>query len=222
MTTSSEMYDEDYFERGPESGKSLYEAYRWLPWRMARAAKAIVDAFGLKPGDTVLDVGCAKGFLVRALRFFDIEADGVDVSRYALSHADPNVAAYLFEAEGFWRTMDEHEPAPYDLAICKDVLEHLTCGEIADLLRNTAKVARRLFAVIPLGDGERFTVPQYNADVTHITPRPVRWWRDRLEAHGWRITRVAFKFPAFKESWTERYPLANGFLSATAQRSPVV
>ncbi len=47
----------------------------------------------------VLDVGCAKGFLVKAFRDQGIEAWGVDVSEYALSAAPKEVKKYLYKVD---------------------------------------------------------------------------------------------------------------------------
>jgi SAM-dependent methyltransferase len=43
----------------------------------------------------VLDVGCAKGFLVKDLLALGIDAYGVDVSRYALMHCEPEAIGRL-------------------------------------------------------------------------------------------------------------------------------
>lgn len=47
----------------------------------------------------VLDVGCAKGFMVKAFREQGIAAWGVDVSEYALSTAPEDVRNHLFKVD---------------------------------------------------------------------------------------------------------------------------
>ncbi|HZP76271.1 MAG TPA: methyltransferase domain-containing protein [Pseudolabrys sp.] len=89
----SREYGEAYFD-GPRTygyGGYRYDG-RWLP-----VAKEIVRHFGLKPGDRVLDVGCAKGFLVKDLMSVcpGLEAFGLDISRYALMHCEPEVIGRL-------------------------------------------------------------------------------------------------------------------------------
>ena len=79
----SREYGQLYFD-GPRTygyGGYRYDG-RWIP-----VAEDMVKHFGLKPGDRVLDVGCAKGFLVKDLlkvcpgleaiwpRYFRIRAD---------------------------------------------------------------------------------------------------------------------------------------------------
>jgi ubiquinone/menaquinone biosynthesis C-methylase UbiE len=87
----SREYGEMYFDGPRELG---YGGYRY-DGRWQAVAKDIVDHFGLTPGDRVLDVGCAKGFLVKDLLALGIDAYGLDVSRYALMHCEPEAIGRL-------------------------------------------------------------------------------------------------------------------------------
>src|SRR3989339_273533 len=70
----SREYGRMYFDGPREYGYGGYNYDgRWIP-----VAKDIVDHFSLKPGDRLLDVGCAKGFLVKDLLALGIDAYGID------------------------------------------------------------------------------------------------------------------------------------------------
>lgn len=87
----SREYGEMYFDGPREYGYGGYRYDgRWQP-----VARDIIKHFGLKPGDRVLDVGCAKGFLVKDLLALGVDAYGVDVSRYALMNCEPEVVGRL-------------------------------------------------------------------------------------------------------------------------------
>jgi ubiquinone/menaquinone biosynthesis C-methylase UbiE len=89
----SREYGEMYFDGPREYGYGGYRYDgRWVP-----VARDIVRHFGLKPGDRVLDIGCAKGFLVKDLLSVcpGLEVFGVDVSRYALMKCEPEVIGRL-------------------------------------------------------------------------------------------------------------------------------
>lgn len=89
----SKQYGEMYFDGPREYGYGGYRYDgRWLP-----VARDIVAHFGLKPGMRVLDVGCAKGFLVKDLMLAcpGLEVFGLDVSLYALMHCEPEVVGRL-------------------------------------------------------------------------------------------------------------------------------
>jgi len=87
------QYGEMYFDGPREYGYGGYRYDgRWIP-----VAEDIVRHFDLKPGDRVLDVGCAKGFLVKDLMKVcpGLEAFGLDISEYALMHCEPEVIGRL-------------------------------------------------------------------------------------------------------------------------------
>jgi len=86
-------FGEQYFDGPREVGYGGYRYDgRWIP-----VARDMVRHFRLKPGDRVLDVGCAKGFLVKDLMAVcpGLEAFGLDVSEYALSRCEPEVVGRL-------------------------------------------------------------------------------------------------------------------------------
>ena len=59
----SKQFGQMYFD-GPRDygyGGYRYDG-RWIP-----VARDMIEHFNLKPGDRVLDIGCAKGFLVKDL-----------------------------------------------------------------------------------------------------------------------------------------------------------
>ena len=93
IIAASREYGQLYFD-GPRSygyGGYRYDG-RWIP-----VAEDMVKHFDLRPGDRVLDVGCAKGFLVKDLMKVcpGLEAFGLDISEYALMHCDPQVVGRL-------------------------------------------------------------------------------------------------------------------------------
>ncbi len=94
----SREYGEQYFDGSREYGYGGYRYDgRWVP-----VAEDMIRHFGLKPGDRVLDVGCAKGFLVKDFMkaLPGLEAFGLDISRYALMHCEPEVVGRLHLGSG--------------------------------------------------------------------------------------------------------------------------
>jgi ubiquinone/menaquinone biosynthesis C-methylase UbiE len=86
-------YGEVYFDGPREYGYGGYRYDgRWVP-----VARDIVAHFGLKPGMRVLDIGCAKGFLVKDLMIAcaGLDVFGLDISRYALMHCEKEVVGRL-------------------------------------------------------------------------------------------------------------------------------
>jgi hypothetical protein len=87
---------------------------------------------------TVFDLGCAKGFLVEALRTLGVEAYGIDVSDYAIELADPSVRPYLRRMS----VQDLESDEQYDLVHVNGVLVYLAMREIKRALRRFHDIAR--------------------------------------------------------------------------------
>ena len=86
-------FDKEYFDGTREQGYGGYKYDgRWIP-----IAEDIVRHFNLKSGDRVLDIGCAKGFLVKDLMKVcpGLEVFGLDISTYAIMNCEPEVVGRL-------------------------------------------------------------------------------------------------------------------------------
>src|SRR5471030_1774126 len=89
----SRQYGAEYFDGPRELG---YGGYRY-DGRWVAIAEDMIAHWGLKPGDRILDVGCAKGFLVKDFMNScpGLEAFGLDISEYALLHCEKEVVGRL-------------------------------------------------------------------------------------------------------------------------------
>lgn len=86
-------YGREYFDGSRDTG---YGGYSY-DGRWVAIATDMIEHFGLGPGSRVLDVGAAKGFLVKdfAIACPGLEAFGLDISEYALMHCEPEVVGRL-------------------------------------------------------------------------------------------------------------------------------
>ena len=204
--TKGKIYDSKYFETGVQFGISGYQDYRWMPERTIRFVHKIIKELGLRDGDTVLDYGCAKGFMVKAFRLLDIDAYGCDISEYAIKEADKEVADYLKLMKDTKIPFNKH----FRQIIAKDVFEHLEEGELEKTLRECNKVSDRLFVITPLGDGKKFVIPSYELDITHVLRQPREWWEKKFEANGWELEKFSYLINGMKDNWA-KYEKGNGF-----------
>lgn len=89
----AKQYGEMYWDGPREYGYGGYTYDgRWRP-----VARDIINHFGLKASDRILDVGCGKGFLVKDLMLEcpGLEAFGLDISEYAIRHAPEELAGRI-------------------------------------------------------------------------------------------------------------------------------
>jgi len=129
-------FSAEYFDGTREQGYGgYYYDGRWIP-----IARDIVAHFGLKPGDRVLDVGCAKGFLVKDLMAAcpGLQVYGLDVSGYALSHCQPEAAGRLVLG-----TADQlpFSRASFQAVLCINVIHNLERDRCITALREIERLA---------------------------------------------------------------------------------
>lgn len=213
MPTLSDLrvrYDEDYYERGVECGISGYSNYRWLPELTIPMAMTIIDTLSISPRQSILDFGCAKGYVVKALRMLRRDATGVDISPYAIEQSDPGVAGHvhLIESLDTWR-----DTRTFDFALAKDVLEHVPHEAIHEVVGGLASRARCVMAVVPLGDGERYIIDAYERDVTHVIREPAQWWADRFGEHFGHVD-WTYHIEGIKDNWKRVHPKGNAVIIA--------
>jgi len=131
------LFEHDYFD-GPRAcgyGGYRYDG-RWIP-----VARAIVAHYRLAPGMRVLDIGCAKGFLVKDLMGVcpGLEVWGLDISRYALAHAEPEARGRL--VRGHCARLPFAAGA-FDLVVALDVVHNLERAGVVAALREIGRVGR--------------------------------------------------------------------------------
>jgi SAM-dependent methyltransferase len=206
MSSLKEKFDEKYFEDGVRHRVSAYENYRWMPERTIREASSIINNIQF---DKVLDFGCAKGFMVYAMRLLGKEAYGVDVSEYAVTNGHPKVREFLSVIESA-----EDVKGGWDLIIAKDVLEHIPKEKLPEVLAALRRRCKYLFIGVPLGDGKRYRIREYEMDVTHVVREPEEWWLTTIVEAGFKIKYFDYQFGHLKENWTTNHPHGNAFIVA--------
>jgi predicted TPR repeat methyltransferase len=199
MTTiDMHLFTKDYYEDGVRKHISGYENYSWQPTRSIPEALDIQNYFDF---DTCVDYGCAKGFLVHALRILGSKAYGEDMSEYAIENCHPAVKDYL----------SLPNKKIYDLLICKDMLEHVEEVDIPAVLHLFKQKSDQFFFTIPLGDNDRFRIREYEVDITHVTKKDEEWWIKTFEKHGFELIKFCYEFGSIKRKWVDKFPYGNGF-----------
>ncbi|MBI3798886.1 MAG: class I SAM-dependent methyltransferase [Deltaproteobacteria bacterium] len=160
----AQLYDASYFAHN--LGRPYQRDEVWLQFFATIADRVVSD---IRPC-TVLDAGCAMGFLVEALRDRGVNAVGVDISEYAIQQVRPDVRASCWVG-----SVVDPFPQKYDLIVCIEVLEHLSPREaeqaIANFCQHTDDV---LFSSTPFDYKE----------VTHRNVRPPDYWAELFARQG--------------------------------------
>jgi SAM-dependent methyltransferase len=158
------LYDADYYRTYATHGYCRDE--RWLG-HFGRMAERLIADLGPKK---VLDVGCALGIFVEALRMRGVEAEGIDGSEYAITHVHESMRPYCRLAQA-----TDPLPSRYDLIVCTEVIEHLPAGDADRVVELFCRHADQvLFSSSPFDF----------RDLSHFNVRPPDHWTLRFAAHG--------------------------------------
>lgn len=139
----------DYIiKKAKEFGKTYFDGPREMGYggykydgRYKAVARDIINFFGLRTGDRILDVGCAKGFLVYDFmqegKMLDV--NGVDISKYALENCLPQIAHRVY-----WGNA-EQLPWPdeyFDLVVSINTLHNLPRDKCIKALKEIQRVSK--------------------------------------------------------------------------------
>lgn len=155
----------------------------------------------LRPA-SVLDAGCAMGFLVEALRERGVDAWGIDVSEYAISKVDDSVHEHCRLG-----SITESLGRRYDLIVCIEVLEHLPAAEADRAVANLCEATDRLLLS---------TTPDDFAEPTHHNVQPPEAWSAALAREG--LFREVERDFSYVTPWAALYTRRSEPLSETVRR----
>ncbi len=180
-----EWYDAGYFEDGVKS--NWVNGYNWKSFAgvFTETAAFLITMF--PDAASYLDAGCAKGFLVRALRAAGKDCWGIDHSAWAIEHAEPLARPYLACVSADEISADRQ----FDFVLAFDLLPHLTEQQAEAFLRRARSLARMgIVAVIRSFDTDederRYRRVNDDDDLSHILMRTRAWWHDTFLRAGWR------------------------------------
>lgn len=134
------QFGREYFDGDRKFGYGgYYHDGRWFP-----VARDIINYYRLGIGGKILDVGCAKGFLVndltRASSFSAADVFGLDVSRYAVvEQPHPSMVGRLHLGSA------DDLPFPdrsFDLVLSINTLHNLPRPRLVKALREMRRVSR--------------------------------------------------------------------------------
>ena len=132
------LFGREYFDGDRTQG---YGGYRY-DGRWISVATRMRDFYGLQAGDRVLDVGCAKGFLLYDLQQVTpgVKVAGVDVSSYALLHGMDDVRASLVQGSADALPFPDRS---FDLVIAINTIHNLDRARCVAAVREIERVSRR-------------------------------------------------------------------------------
>ncbi len=136
-------FERDYWDGERRYG---YGGYHY-DGRWKAVAEGLIEQYDLKPGDSVFDVGCGKGFLLYELQKLipGLHLQGADRSQYALENKHPDLKAKLHQIRVGENSLMF---VIHDLVISLGTLHNLTLRELTHFLPEIERAGRKSYIMV--------------------------------------------------------------------------
>lgn len=174
-------FDKRYFNGGGHVGGYAHEGYwdypvHWVTFNHILAKKP----------ESVLEVGCARGYLIKRFEDLGIRSKGLEISQHCyLTRASDNVIQWDITKTP-WPFADKE----FDLCISVAVLEHIPEHFLPAMISEMRRVSKRGFHGIDLGDHDD------GFDKTHCTLKSLEWWKQLLPPEQEAVDKEALEVNA--------------------------
>jgi SAM-dependent methyltransferase len=176
-------FDYDYWDGDRKFG---YGGFNY-DGRYRPVAEAMARHYGLKSGDSILDVGCGKAFLLYELTQAvpGVKVQGLDISRYGIEHAKPEVRPYLQVGNATELPFPDHS---FDLVISINTFHNLYCYDLDKAIREMERIGKRHKYIVV----ESYRNEEEKANLLYWqltcemfgTPKEWEWWYERCGYTG--------------------------------------
>ncbi len=132
-------FDREFFDGQRSTG---YGGFSYPPRFWQPVIPTFQRHFGLTAASSVLDVGCAKGFMLHDLAELipGITVKGIDVSTYAIENAIDSMKPHLVVADARELPFDD---ASFDVVIAVNTVHNLDRPDLIRSLQEIERVKRR-------------------------------------------------------------------------------
>lgn len=169
-------FDKQFFDGSRDTGYGGYvDDGRWQA-----VAQRLITHYRLIANARVLDIGCAKGFLVKEFYALGIDAYGLDISGYALANCAPAARRRLFH-----RNANDLPRHSYALMVSINTLHNLPSDECASALATMSQRSKHQYVTLDAyrNDEERVRMEAWN--LTARTILHVDEWKKMFAECGY-------------------------------------
>jgi protein-L-isoaspartate(D-aspartate) O-methyltransferase len=177
--TLAKQWGYDYWDG---DRRICYGGYRYMEGRWEKVARAMVEHYGIKPGDRILDVGCGKGFLLHDFTKVvpDLDLHGIDISEYAIENSKEEIRDRLQVGNA---TRLPFPDGYFDFIFSITTLHNLHCYDLDKALREIERVGKK---------NKYICVESYRNE------------QEKANLLYWQVTCEAFNTPKEWEWWFEQ------------------
>jgi SAM-dependent methyltransferase len=175
-------FGKEFFDGDRSQG---YGGFNYLPRFWQPVIPTLQQHFGLSASSSVLDVGCAKGFMLHDLAALipGITVKGVDVSQYAIANAIEDMRPHLQVADARELPFGDRT---FDVVISINTVHNLVREECGQALREIQRVSRgKAYITVDAYRSEEEKLRMFAWNLTAQTIMHVDDWKDFFAEVGY-------------------------------------
>lgn len=175
------QFGEAFFDGDRAHG---YGGFSYNPRFWSPVIPTLQKHFGLTPQSRVLDVGCAKGFMMHdmSLAIPGITVKGIDISSYAIANGIKAMRPHMLAAD--CKALPFKDKA-FDVAIAINTIHNLDRDDCAKALQELERVAHRAFLTVDAYRDELEKKRMYAWNLTAKTILSVDEWISFINEAGY-------------------------------------
>ena len=175
-------FGEEFFDGDRRYG---YGGFSYHPRFWTDVVKDFIKHYDLKPGSKILDVGCAKGFMLHDFKqaLPELEVKGIDVSEYAIRNSIPDIKPFV--SVGNAKDLSEFKDKEFDLVISINTIHNLPLEECKQALREIQRVGKNAFITMDAWRNSEQEQRMHNWNLTGLTYMHVDDWKKLFEEVGY-------------------------------------
>ncbi|MFO1450643.1 MAG: class I SAM-dependent methyltransferase [Opitutaceae bacterium] len=138
LLQTARRFGREYFDGDRLYG---YGGYYYDPKFWTPTARRLHEHYQLRVGASVLDVGCAKGFLLHDLKrlYPDLTVAGIDISSYAVERGTPEIKPFLRVGDA---VKLPYADKSFDLVVSINTVSNPSLEQCKQAIREVMRVSR--------------------------------------------------------------------------------
>ncbi len=167
-------FDKEFFDGDRKHG---YGGFSYDPKFWQPVVPSFINFWNIKRNDSLLDVGCAKGFMLYDFKQIipSLEVKGIDISNYAIKNALPEIKSNLLVADAKEIPFEDNS---FDHVIAINTIHNLNEDDCAKSLREITRVSKKnSFITVDAYRNEEEKKLMYAWNLTAKTIMSVNEWK---------------------------------------------
>ncbi len=178
----AKQFGKEFFDGSRTRGYGGYDYHKRF-W--TEVVKDFIKYYNLTEKSKILDVGCAKGFMLYDFKIAipNITVKGIDISQYAIDNSLPEIAPFL--QVGNAKDLSIFSDKEFDSVISINTIHNLKLEECKQAIKEIERVGKNAFITMDAwrNDDEKERMQKWN--LTGETYMHVNDWKNLFDEVGY-------------------------------------